>query len=151
MSAITFALSFEFRQINYGSREASSSFFFGLKLYTFIISQFLWIRNVGVANPDGSGTESNKITVKMLVGVAIIWRFPSGWKSHFYDSSLLGRLMGDLSSTSLDSSRRLLGHPHNMAQLPQNKEFQRDQRVNFQSQKSQTILYTANYLLEASH
>ena len=29
-----------------------------LKLYTFIISQFLWIRNVGVANPDGSGTES---------------------------------------------------------------------------------------------
>ena len=33
-------------------------FFFALKLYTFIISQFLWIRNVGVANPDGSGTES---------------------------------------------------------------------------------------------
>lgn len=39
--------------------------------------------------------------------------------------------MGDLSSTSLDSSRRLLGHLHNMAQLPQNKTFQRDQRVNF--------------------
>ena len=66
----------------------------------------------------------------MLVG-AIIWRFLSGWKRHFYDSSLLEQLMGDLSSTSLDSSRRLLGHPHNMTQLPQNKAFQRDQRVNF--------------------
>ena len=39
--------------------------------------------------------------------------------------------MGDLSSTSLDSSRRLLGHLHSMAQLPQNKALQRDQRVHF--------------------
>lgn len=30
----------------------------GLKLYTFIIAQFLWSRNLGVANLDGSGTES---------------------------------------------------------------------------------------------
>lgn len=64
-----------------------------------IISQFLWVRNLGNW-PGWFWLEvSREVAIKMLARVTVSWRLTRGWRNHYQDGSFPWLLTGGLSSS----------------------------------------------------